>query len=319
MSEICSCESTTLGNMGVPGCLPIAKVAKKMILAPYLNSDGVVQHILTSATLDQAYFDDHFQEFDSTDVLVPFADRWYMTPFVENVENTRSETIFQTFNSGRKAKVRQGVRSLVGFIVDEDGGVPEMLKQLKKFGCQKMGVLFVDQDDNLIGNTEVEGRLNFIQVDKNSFDPTYTWGTDTEVPMVGIAFDFGNKEYDHDLGMIGASDIDISLLNVDGLLSMDGTFSSPTQTSLVIDIFSEFGSIAGRSPIPGLVAADFTLYNVTDAGAVAIVSVVEDTTVPGRYTVTYGSQTLADVLRLTPNKNGFDGSKINAKTTTVAA
>lgn len=318
MSEICSCESTTLGNMGVPGCLPIAKVLKKIILVPYLNSDGVVTHILSTETLDQEFFDDHLQEFDAANARVAFADRWYITPFMENVENTRAESVFQTFNSGRRAKVRNGVRTLLGYIVDEDGGVPEMLAQLKRFGCQKIGMFGLDQDGNLIGNGEVEGRLNAIQIDKNTWDPTYVWGTDTEVPMVAIQFDFGNKEYDHDLRMITADTMDYNLLNAEGLLNMNATFSAVGQTSFVVDIFADYGSIMAPSPIPGLVAADFALFNVTDNASVTILTVTESTTIPGRYTFTYAPQTVSDVLRLTPNKNGFDGSKVNAKTATVA-
>lgn len=321
MTVACSCNDSTLGNMGMPGCAPIHRIARRLIFLPYFKADGTVNKIDLTATLDDDFFTDHFQEYDSADALVTSDQRWYLTPDLENVENLRAETVFQESNAGRKFKVREGTRTFTGFIMDNLGGVPEMLAKVRRFRCAKIGVYIVDANGNIRGNGGTDGELRPFAVDKTSFDPQYIEQTDSEAPMVRITFDFGRLEDDADMKMIVASaDFPgIDLLSYPGLLDMYGkTSGAIATTGFTIDIYTSYGSAKTPVPISGLVAADFAAYNVTDASAITIASLTESLTVEGRYTVTYTAQTSADVIRLTPNKKGFDGSAVAALVITTA-
>lgn len=304
--------------MGYPGCLPIAKIAARLIFTPLFAADGTKNFIDLTATLDADYFTDRMQEYDSSDALVSPYSRWYITPTLENVEDTRAETVFQTFNSGKKSKVRQGVRTFMGFIVD--GAAFEMLDKVKEFSCARIGAYVVDTAGNLHGNGQDADKLYPIAIDKQSFDPQLVKATDAEVQMIQIMFDWGRLEDDRYLKMITADSLTaVDLLEYDGLIDLYGeTVGAIGQTSFTIDIHTSYGNAISPTPVTGLVAADFALYNVTDSSAVTISSLTESLTVEGRYTVSYASQTSADVLRLTPNKFGFDGDAIKQMTITIA-
>jgi hypothetical protein len=84
--------------------------------------------------------------------------------------------------------------------------------------------------------------------------------------------------------------------------------------------------------ITGLLVANFydvvggassKAYNVTDSSAIALSSVAESATIPGRYTITYGAQTsgtlaTADVVRFTIVKTQLDFTAVTANTLAVS-
>lgn len=315
MSETCNCESTTLGNMGVPGCTPIAKIASKLILTNYFQSDGTITKIDLSDTLDATYFAERMQQYDSG-VLVPLDERWYISPFLENVEDIREETVFQTFNSGKKAKVRQGTRSFTGHIIE--GAAYEMLQKVKRFQCATLGAFIIDTAGNIIGNGDESGFLKPIRIDKASFDVQLVKATDAEAQMVRITFDWARLEQDSSLKMITASDIVADVLSLEGLIDVFVSFSNITTGGFTARFATSYGSAKNPVPVSGLVVGDFSLAEVSPTpGAVSITSVTESATVPGTYTFVTATTAQNDVLQLTLNKAGLDSLSVLGTSITI--
>ena len=63
-----------------------------------------------------------------------------------------------------------------------------------------------------------------------------------------------------------------------------------------------YGSLKSLVPDTGLLVGDFSLYNNTTASSVTITSVTESP--DGTYTFVIPTQTSADVMVLTPSKDG---------------
>ena len=103
----CNCN-TAGGNTGVPFCSPLQGVMHSLIIVPKYKADGTLNAIdLESDTLDKAFF--------TTKINEPLdKDRWYPLPFMENVENTRAESLNETANSGNIYRIKQGARTLNG-------------------------------------------------------------------------------------------------------------------------------------------------------------------------------------------------------------
>ena len=80
--------------------------------------------------------------------------------------------------------------------------------------------------------------------------------------------------------------------------------ASISTTSFKTTMTFDYGTWKNKDVATGFDAADFALYNVTDAASVSISTCVESP--DGTYTFTYTAQTSADVLRLTPSVAGFE-------------
>jgi len=243
-------------------------------------------------------------------IATPIKSRWLPTPELENLTDVRGETVFQTFNSGKKQKVRDGFRDVYAFIPKGDA---ELYGRLKNLGaCNEIGAMAMDQSSNLIGSKRTQNTLPLaniypILIDRGSWDVQFVKSTDSEVQGIAIMFQWKSTEQDEDLIMIPSSELDWSREDLYGLLDVYGLEISTGQTSMVVDLFTKTAS-SEVVPITGLLSTNFQLYNVTGSASVAVVSSLEDTNIPGRYTITYASQTLADVLRLSVAKDRYDSA-----------
>ena len=101
--KTCNCISNTLGNTGVPACDVVEGVTRGLIFVSMETSAGVANKIAAGATLNTAYFNALINNTDTTA-------RWYPVQGLEFVEETRTETEFETPPSKIKYKIRNGVR-----------------------------------------------------------------------------------------------------------------------------------------------------------------------------------------------------------------
>ena len=307
MAAICNCNNG-LSNVGLPNCVPIASVTKKLILVPLFANDGTRNEYNVSAlTFNQAFFDARINDTDASK-------RWFVLQDVENVEDVRADAIFETLNNGKNIFIQQGVRSFTGVLIN---GSSEQLYKLESGACVNFGILVVDKNGNLIGNgLSKAGYLRPIKVDKNTWVPTLVKSTDTTVQKIQLKFEWDITEEDKNLKMISADDITISLLDLAGLVDIyGGTPSSISTTGFTIQLKTFYGSMKNPVVVQGLLLADFSLYNETDALAVTISSVTESPA--GTYAFTFAAQTSADVLELRISKNGFDDAFLNDVTITI--
>ena len=302
----CSCNES-LSNTGQTNCQPLFKVAKKLIFVPTYDGTGALNKLAVGTLFTPSLLTAKLNHATK-------ASRWYPSPDLENVGGDRAESVFDTAPSGKKSFVKKGVRTMSFEIWDEG---TEYLYQLEALRCTDVSVYVVDNEGNIRGtvpSTE-DGFLYPIKIDKASFDAKPIFATDTTVEKIMVNFDWEQSESDAQLRMITATDMTADLLNAEGLLDISIEYSTITQTSVIFTLQERFGSRKTRNKLTGLLISDFydavggtasRLYNVTDSLAVTISTFAESTSSPGTYTLTFASQTVSDVIRVTPNKNGFD-------------
>jgi hypothetical protein len=140
-------------------------------------------------------------------------------------------------------------------------------------------------------------------------------GSGATTQKIDLAFDWHLDVQDERLRTLEADEMstDISLLN--GLLDVTSTYSAIGQTSFKATLKTQYGSFLNPVLVEGLVAGDMALYNVTDSASVTITSIAESP--DGTYQINFASQTVADVLRLTITKNGYNFAAVTANTITI--
>lgn len=293
--SVCSCN-TTLNNTGTPSCQPIQKVLKRLILVNTYKTDGTKNYVDPDDTLDAAYITAKLNNSDGSQ-------RWYPSPELKNIVNTRGDATYETFNDNSKIFVQQGVKSFEGLIVKASTAY---LSQLDGFRCTDISAWGVDKDGSLIGTLGTDGFIYPIQIDAQSWLPTYVEPTDTESAKIALRFDWDVEEEDENLRMISASAFGTNLLSINGLLDVTGVVSSITSTTFAVKLKTDFGSVNDPILAKGWVLADFALYNVTDASSITITSVTENPLALGNYAFVIPAQTAGDQLRLTDAKNGYE-------------
>ncbi len=303
----CNCN-VTLGNTGTPGCPNIFEVGYKPIFTSYYTSTGAVNEITISGTLNEAFFTALVANAD------PFL-KWFPTPKIDNVESASGEPVFETLGSGKQIFIRDGVRGYSWAWVNLD---TIFLGKIANLKCKELGMFLVDQDGNLIG---MEGstpatKLKPIKIDKDTLVASLMLKGYESAQKINanVQFDLGMN--DADLRMVAASELtSYDLKNISGLIDVIGnTASSISTTGFTMIMKTYYGTPLNPIKVLGLVAADFTLYNVTDSASVTISTVTETS---GSYAFTFTAQTSADVLRLSCTEAGYDDTVLETVVITI--
>jgi hypothetical protein len=291
--SFCNCNYG-LGNTGVPGCQTLQSVTKKLILVPINKADGTRNSIAIGDVIDAAYLTARINDADESA-------RWYPTPLLDNVENTKADSLFESLNSGSNIFIQEGVRTFTGVFIKQG---PTFLGKLKSGRCVSFGVYMIDIDGSLTGYLSNDGQeLYPISVDKETFNPVLMPATDSTVAKIMLSFEFLRTQMDENLKSISAQDIAADVLSSNGLLDGFVAISADTTTDFTATVTSSYGSFNSPLRIEGLLLADFTVYNITTASAVVITSVTE--VADGEYAVVIPAQTALDSMRLSIVKDGF--------------
>lgn len=302
MSNPCTCDSGKM-NTQISKCKNLEQIARRLIIVPEFKNDGTKYEWANEAAITIANLTSAMNASDIDDRIFPLEK-------MEQVEEMRAESDVQEFNSGNLAKIDDGKREFTGFIPYAD---TIYLKKLKSWGCQKFGVIIVDKVGNFIYNTDksTELKVQPILVDENSLDIIYMTAKDKEVPGIQIKFKFRTSVKDEYRRVIESDDLDFDALeDLYSLYDVSAVYSSISTTGFTATLTDEYGL-----PVQGLVKADFTLYNVTDAGSITITSTTESSA--GVYVFVIPTQTSADVLRLTPSQNGYDFANVVSSLITI--
>ena len=295
----------TLSNSQGDACPSILDIAKRIIVVPEVDAAGAKNELANEAAVTKSALQAKFDAADKDD-------RYFPLSILENVEDVRVEPTFFEFNSGRKAKIKEGTRTFTGFIPFQG---PEYLGKIEDWACSKFGIYVIDKSGNFIYATDASTKVKVqpIMVDQESFSAELVKKTDAEPVMIKITFDFRETEKD---SLIRA--IDASALDFDGLSSSDvyglydikhvaSSISTTGFTSTITENIYGFG-------IEGLVEADFAIYNNTTSSAVTIATFAA---VDNAYTFTFTAQTAADELKVSVSKGGYDDSLIEAELVTI--
>lgn len=305
----CSCTSK-YANTGTPSCIgALILASRKLIMVPKYTDAGLLNKVTLPTTLDNTFFSGKVNNADRSV-------RWYPLPKHVNAEIAKEASVYETFNDGSKKFIHEGVSS---FKCTYAGKQPSFLSILKSGRCTDMAVYIVDKAGALVGYTNGEENVLYpFALNANTIDAIMKWATDTTGSNIEYSFEFDTDQKDEYVAKIDSADmVSVNLLNLDGLIDAKVAYTSTGATAMVVKLFAVGGSVATPVPITGLLAGSFALYNVTDSLAVTILTAVESTTVKGTYTLTYASQTVSDVIRLTPTLTGFDFTNVIATTSVV--
>lgn len=307
-----NCCSLTVANTGF-GCTPIMEVVEKFIEVSYFKEDGTINEIDLSDTFNLAYFTALVNDADETL-------RWYPLPFVKNMVDERADSDFESFDDKTRIERQVGIRSVKTIITtlgNNAGAVsPQMVGKINDKKCKVSGLFGITKSKQLVGEMINDGFLAPIRIDNGSLSAILVkTGSGAITQKINLGFDWHIDVQDERLRTLEADEMttDISLIN--GLLDVTSTYSAIGQTSFKATLKTIFGTVLNPVLVEGLVAGDMALYNITDSGNVAITTAVEAP--DGTYTISYASQTVADVLRLTITKDGFDFTAVTANTITI--
>jgi len=294
MSIGCNCTSG-LSNTGRPNCVSLQSVTSKLIMVPLTANDGTPNFIDLSAPLPT--WADLINEADASK-------RWFPLPNFENVELPKADSQFEEANSGRMVFLRQGKRSFAGELWAEDS-TPTLLGKLQNNRCVDFGVYIVDVNGNLVGS-KVNGGLYPIAVDNPSFNPTFTFATDSTTQKIMLGFDFDRLFDESTMYMITPTEAGVNFNDLNGLVDVNLIITSSSSTDLTFDAVLDYGTALNPIRFSGATSADFALFN-NDTAATVLITVVENLPLEGNYTATFIAQTAGDSLTLSVEKDGFDG------------
>ncbi len=288
----CNCN-VGLANTGRPNCVPIQKVASRLFLMPLFANDGTKNGIDMA---DLPNFTTLVNEADASKRLFPL-------PVFENIEMAKADSQFEESASGRKAFLRQGVRSFAGELWAEDSS-PVFLGKLIAGRCVDFGFYILDVEGNLIGSKDGD-MLYPIPVDVASWDPRWMPATDASVQKIMVAFDWARNFDESTLWMLTQSEIgDQSQL--DGLVDVDLVAAVPGNTLNSFTARLQYGTGINLIKFSGAVLADFQVVDNSTGSTVSLSTLAESP--EGTYSITAASALTNGVsYTLKVVKEGFAG------------
>jgi len=295
MAKICACDEG-LNNTGISNCPTLMDVTKGLIAVSRVANDGTSNSIPSGTTLDAAFFESKLNEPDPSKRFFPVMN-------LDNVENLRADSNFQTTGSGRNIFLTEGVRAFQGDIIGAD---PKVKGFLDSWSCGKIMVYAVDKSRNMWGIQSADGlSLEGMPIDGNTNDPKFLFTTDTTKNAAQVKFEFDELMRDEDISYFASSDITgVDILTINGLLNVNVAVSLETSTTFTITMTQDYGPISLKNPIEGYLITDFTLVETSPTpGAIVITTVTESA--PGVYDFVVPINAGATNL-LTAAKNGFD-------------
>lgn len=295
---VCIICNDSSKNTGRPKDAKPFGVVQQIFAVSIKADDGSENVILAADTFDPAFLTAKLNDTDPSK-------RWFPINEIENWDGApRAETGFETFNSGNKSKLSDGVKSALALVPQT---VSQYFGQLKKLGeCNLIGFFMVDGCENFRGNGRVTGELKPIRAARNTWDLILAWAVDaSNAQNTMIAFDFDKLEKDEDLAHIPKSSITADLTTAEGLRDVaftDGVLTASDDT-LIIDIKTIFGDPFDKEGVKGLLNAD--LIMTVDGSAAVILSVTEG--VNGNYTIVLTTDViLSDTFTITGSKDGLE-------------
>ena len=293
MSIGCNCASG-LSNTGRPNCVPLQSVTSKLIMVPLFGADGTANFIDLTSPLPN--WTSLINEVDATK-------RWFPLPNFENVEMPKADSQFEEANSGRMVFLRQGKRSFAGELWADDS-TPTLLGKLQNNRCVDFGVYIVDINGNLVGS-KVGDALYPIAVDNPSFNPTFTFATDSTTQKIMLGFDFDRLFDESTMYMITPTEAGINFNDLTGLIDVNLTAVTIAAGSLTFTAALDYGTALNPISYSGALSIDWTL--TANGVAVTPLTVTESLSTIGEYVATYTTPGTGDAMLLSVSKAGFDG------------
>jgi len=272
-----SCITCTTGNfnLGLTGSIKGFDKVLYPIFVPRLKEDGTRNDLDSTQTLDQTFYDAKFKS-------LTFGNRWQPLVGIKNFVREVSDDTNDEFEDGTYIKVSDGNSTITMVLPVADPYKVE--KKIEALNCKDVDLYLVDVCGNIGG--QVSGtKLQGARIQRGSISAKVMGKNDTQTNKLEITFVLEKESQTKNFDFISASAMTYDLTTVVGLLDVNATAVSVGATTFVADLSLDYGGMTDRIGARGL-AANLRLYNVTDSGA-ATATIVESTTVAGRYTATF--------------------------------
>jgi hypothetical protein len=311
----CSCNNTDLFNTGVPGCIPLVGVIKRIVLVPLTNASGVKNGIDLTAIPNNAAILALINQENSLERYYPVAKT------MENVTNERGENITEDFPSGAVINLSQGVKTFHGEFIKQGA---TLAGELNKVKCISVGAYLVDSTGALVGDKSTAGYLYPMAIKDGTWSAKSIDTTDTTSAKVNLDFQWADSITDGDVGYLADSDFEaaVNWLSYIGLVGIFGGAASSIAAafdSFIMLITNNYGSVSGQ-PVKGLAIGDFDINQISGTPAAGtLTAVTESTTIPGSYTFAFTAEQSGDVMQLSIKSStlGFDDAGLKASTVTL--
>lgn len=294
-------------NLGRPNCVETRGVSNGMVLALWKNSDGDVNSIPNGTVINQVYVEGKFNNTDYTK-------QWFITPRNYRVLSERAEDKKEDVEGVMKRTGEKGVRTRAFELLGKDA-TPEILAALESFQCRDLGFLDLTKKGQIWGTNTGDGNLLFTRIEADTFEVNAVYATDGVIQKITVMFAIDETEIDSEQDYIPSSDIAYATRFWYTSAPLEVAIVEVLSTALdtfVVDLKWFRNDWAGNQAITGFVSSDFntngvaTVYNVTDSAQVSILTAVESTTIPGRYTITLASaQDDQDQIKVDIVKDGY--------------
>ena len=303
MFEPCDC-GTGGKNTGQPSCVPIIDRTAKLILVKTFANDGTRNSVKKSdfvnGVLPDAFIESQINEADTSK-------RWYVTPKINAVADTRAEPV--TFDvDGIPKIIEQGVRTFVGSFYDKLGS-PTFAGVLNSFNCQDISYFEISVNGDIVGMDNGAEMLP-IAIETGTFFAGVVRGTKAELNSVSLTFAVNELERDENLIQVGAAQIASKMLNTRGLVDVVGeALATPTITATTVrlDLGFIYGAYNNPVAFEGLVVGDLVVFNTTQSSSIVVVAATPIIGIEGQYDLTLAiGAGFGDTITVSLSKLGFE-------------
>lgn len=307
MAVICDCN-LSLGNTGVPGCVPIQNVISSLILVRMKNNDGDRNGLDLTQTFTPATFTALVNEPDASK-------RWYPLPEMEEVGVPKDDDITQEYSSGKTVKIRDGKRAFSGMITGKNAS-PEYVGKLETAGCVDFGFYMVDIEGQLIGDyNSTDNYFYPVPADQGSWSVIWNPadGVNNTEANIMVKFNWSRLYKDKNLKILTPTEAGgQDFTELEGLIDVIFSNETAVAASTTFDAAFIFGTAQTPKKYIGAdQTTDWSIYNETTMATVVIDSVTESSLNTGGETYELAHAvgvTATDVITVSVTRNGFSGS-----------
>lgn len=299
----CNCD-TGLFNLQSADCIKTPDIARKFIFVKYFKTDGTVNGLDLTGTINEA----------SIDALIAQSDknlRWFLTDRFHTYTTDRADPNFETIDN-ENFFLSQGTRTTAVDFLTAD---TDLANRLDGSRCVDLGMFIVDTVNGLSGVVTRDLFLDPIRLNKETVWSKVIFATEGARHKVHLAFEWDRLVSDGDVRTLSFADHGTDLINKRGLIDVLARFGiGNSTTEIQIDFYTVEGSASG-SAFTGLVFGDFIVTDVSDGTPIAVSASTEAP--DGTYTLTIALQPSSTVVDVTATQAGFDFSATVDETITI--
>ena len=299
-------------NYGVPSCLEnIAPIVKIYFQKTY-DSNGNLNYFQLNDFAAETLAD-YLGKDSSVD---EGGQKLYPTGFLNNVELPKADTQFEDASNGVKSFLSEGKRTFTGELWDSEGN-HVIKKKLASKRCSDWSFFMVTESNQLVCERFYLSGVEFvkgIKLDKQSVDPKFMFQTNSTTQKTILSFDFDRYFDDGNLYVLFGDEmwsnvtelpVKVDFINPKPkFIDVTFTITNVTATTVEFKLEDDYrsgtqylgSSGTGKGLVTGLGVNNFEAYNVTDALAVTLTTVVENS--DGNYTATFVAQSATDIVEI---------------------